>query len=316
MIEEFAVEPAAVATSIADFNNIVDRFGIDRGRVISDFAGGPGNWVNKVRVEANARLQPRARLDLVERLTQAARDLTILRMREDYSAVDDWLPNVLRSDRAKPWSGIITTDGRAGHANECASARVDNRIPWLRDRDLPRVPRTTEALSAVFKPLLSLSRHVVLVDPYVTFDSTTRRREQWAQPLAAYVAAAVGGRELGSLEIHTAADDASDPRWSRRPDARLFEQACRTTFLPLLPRGVRIQFSRWRERPSDQLLHERLVLTEIGGFRVDAGLDARPGDLVPVTRLSRETCLDLKHRYIAATSPYIFADGFTILKPS
>ena len=311
MIAEIAVEPAAIASSVHAFNNIIDRFGIDRGRVISDYAGRPGAWVGAVYKAAKAQLTDGQLKVVTERLSIAQRNVAILRLRDDYRTADEWLVNVKRSQAAQPWDGIISFDGRGAEPTECSVDAVSSGIEWLRDQEPPRVARTTEALIAMVGPLLAQARRVMLVDPHITFDSTAARRRQWLEPIAAYIRAAASGRELGSVSVHTAADS-DTPRWQRRPPANFFADACRGVLQPALPRHLDVSVSRWRERTGGELLHERLILSEVGGFRIESGLDTRPGDTSPVIRLSRMDCDKLMKRYLPATSPYLLADMTTV----
>ena len=58
--------------------------------------------------------------------------------------------------------------------------------------------------------------------------------------------------------------------------------------LQVVPRECEITFFRWRRRKPGEDLHPRYVLTDIGGFRFERGLDdGEPGETTDVGVLAQ-----------------------------
>jgi hypothetical protein len=103
------------------------------------------------------------------------------------------------------------------------------------------------------------------VDPH--FSPT---REQYRKTLEAFLTATFTGRVYPAprvIEIHLSADGDS------KPTAAYFAERCGALLPGLIPRGVEIRIFRWHQRPGGEELHNRYVLTDLGGIRFGAGLD-------------------------------------------
>ena len=83
-----------------------------------------------------------------------------------------------------------------------------------------------------------------------------------------------------TIEIHTGhiADDA--------PDWTTFRRECEKHLPAVVPAGVELVVRRWRNRDGGDRLHNRYILTDIGGVQFGVGLDeGDPGTTDDVTLL-------------------------------
>lgn len=297
MFEEVAVEPAGMVTSADRFMGMIDRFSVDQGRIISDFAA--GRWSAEVIQAAEANgFHEIALASVVERLKEKREEKGIARLRT-YPRVDgDWVANALAADQQCPFYAVVTAQGQCGHQRECGAAHARIDRPPLSVPDFEDVGRTANAIAAIAEPLIRISRTLHLIDPNVTFDGTAAVIRRWVQPLAALVARCRPGMHV---VIHTSATSRIG---DRRPPPELFEQRARAELQPLRA-GVGVRLRRWAERPGGQQFHDRAIVSDAGGMSFGYGLDEGPtGSVVQVQRLGRAGWQALNQKFTDGTSPY------------
>jgi hypothetical protein len=293
MFAEFAVEPAAMARSIDRFTGMIDRFGIDQGRIISDFAD--GGWANAVMAAAEANLPPAAQQSVEARLADAKREKTILRMRTYPKVPGGWAANVIAEDTREPWHGVVSEEGCCRLACETKVADVRNSHPPF---NVPRsgdFPRTAEGIVSAATQLIRISKVLHLVDPHIALDARPDRIRQWVEPIAGLINISP---TLDSVIIHTLDRDDKPPR-------DLFQDNFRRRFQNRLSERPKVQIQRWRERAGGEQLHDRFVLTDVGGLEYGQGLDAGPvGTRVRVQLLDRAGWELQLQKLDPKTSPY------------
>ena len=109
------------------------------------------------------------------------------------------------------------------------------------------------------------------------------------RPFEAFQLALLQGRSGAGparVEVHTG-DKAA---------LAFFQQTCQAVLAALVPRGLSVRFVRWKQ----QELHNRFVLTDVGGVSFGQGLDEYEGkgpqeDIV--TLLDKAVCEQLMNDY-------------------
>ena len=95
------------------------------------------------------------------------------------------------------------------------------------------------------------------------------------------------------IEIHTKVKSSED----------FFREQCHTKLTRLIPNGMRVSFVRWSEKDGGQPLHNRYILTELGGVSFQHGLDdGKKGDTDDVALLDRES-YELRWAQYAGDAP-------------
>lgn len=288
MFAEFAVEPAAMVTSMGDFRGMIDRFGVDQGRIISDFA--QGRWTPAVVDQAKANgFGEIALASVVERLREKREEKGIARFRPYPGIPGGWAVNALHADKEAAFYGLITEAGDCGHARECGAANARSDQPPLRVDDFADIPRTAAAIAGIAAPLIRVSRKMHLIDPHIGF------APRWLNPLRALIAACSAPMEV---TVHSYATG------DGKPTPEYFEGRVRHYF-QALPAGVGVTFQRWTRRPGGQEFHDRAILSDVGGMTFGNGLDeGDAGTTVHVHRLGRVGWQLLLAKFTQETSPY------------
>jgi len=300
---EFAVEPDAIASSFERFAGLIDRFGVDQGRLISDFA--MGSWSRAVLEAADAsdfgELGMASALERLRELRDARGIVKAGRVYQDLPG--GWLANAAAEDARQPFHAVISEAGGSGCVGDCAAinARSD-RAPFKVD-GFADVPRLAPDIARAAAPLLRFARVVHLVDPHVSFTQGPMRTGDWVRPLAALIR---GCQPNSAVTIHLL-------QRPDKPDTGTFIAAARQHLRPSLTQGATVHLKRWEERVAGQQFHDRAVLTDMGGMTFGNGLDEGPqGSTVHIQRLDATGWARLLTKFNPATSPYQLADDLVL----
>lgn len=196
-----------------------------------------------------------------------------------------WLEAARREHAAFPFGGIVV---RASASRErflvVAEQLAAEEFPaWT--PPAPPVALRPEDLANALAPLLRCAAQVRFVDPF--FDPSV---EAFFAPMREYLLAAQNRRSVGDLrvQIHFAISRPDVEQQVRIRglgltaavmDAVGLEMAtsrldtCERRIKPILRPGVALRAFAWGEGPTGVRMHNRYVLTEVGGIAVQHGLD-------------------------------------------
>ena len=129
-------------------------------------------------------------------------------------------------------------------------------------------------------PLLRCSSQVVFVDPYFGPEKARYRR-----PFEAFLQAMIlqrPGRMPKLIEVHTAAADC--PRTEK-----YVREECDRSLPRCVPENVRVLVRRLRQKQAGERLHNRYILSDLGGVSFGYGLDeGNEGETDDITLMERE----------------------------
>lgn len=129
-------------------------------------------------------------------------------------------------------------------------------------------------MAAAVEMMLCRCRWVKFIDPHLSPGRPLYRRS-----LRAFLTLLKGERPVGPLEvveIHTGRHDGT-------------ADFLRESYEEIIPAGMQVTLFQWQERPVGQRLHNRYILTDLGGVSFHHGLDTgADGETDDITRLDRE----------------------------
>jgi len=258
MLFEYAVEPEAIGSSWQNFRYLIEKFGFDRGRLISQF---PKSWFRMV-YEASASLKEVERKRLTEILNDAKRS-KVIRSRRPYDPADDWLQNALTQQATSPFHAIIANANPDETASIIIIDDAGEAHPLMKAPHTWEVERVGTTLAAAMGPLLRSAREVLFVDRF--FDIS---KERYRETLRACLEVLhEGGSQDVRCEIHFCDHDS-------RPDTDFLIRNAPKWLAGVLPDGMSIALFAWKERNGGADFHARYLLTDVGGLNVDAGFSA------------------------------------------
>ena len=262
MIKEFAVEPEAIVSSYRDFSYVIEKFGVCEGRIISRF---PRRWTSLVYEAAQQRHRGTIEYKRIEeRLSRLPKDVLIAMARP--AGAGDWIEVAIAEHQRQPFDYLITNTPQ-GFAEAVPINSLDGGHPCLQITREVSIPREPEAMANACAFLLKTAKVVKMIDPY--FDFSHRR---YREPFKAFMNHVRAGTQV---EIYRGIRDDGPTRDFLRQKAEPFLQT-------VLPVGVR---ARIVLLPSDTM-HNRFLLTDLGGIKFGVGLDAASDNAAPEDELS------------------------------
>jgi len=261
MLFEYAVEPQAIGSSWQNFRYLIEKFGFDRGRLISRF---PKKWEREVIEAAQKSGMGDVRLkSVVSRLQKAKLEALIASGRSYDPEVGDWLQNALLQHALNPFHAIIASANGGAYNFVLAADEIHAAHPLFASPVNWEVQRVGSSLASAMAPLLQTARQVLLVDKYFKFDDP-RYKETLREALLTISA---GGQGCFECEVHIA-------EYDRGPPITHIEQNVGRWLRGVIPNGMSLKIFCWKEKQGGEDFHARYLLTDRGGLNVEAGFSA------------------------------------------
>ena len=278
MLFEYAVEPKAIGASWESFRYLIEKFGFDRGRLISRF---PKTWERQVIDTAQRSGMKDIRYkSLVNRLQKAKREALIRSNRKYEPSTGDWLDNALRQHTLEPFHAIIASENRGVKDLILVAEDIDEDTPLMIAPANWEVERVGKVLAEAMSPLLKSAKKILFVDRY--FDIREPRDKETLEASLAIIDA--DGSGSVQCEIHFCDHD-------KRPSAQFVTENASGWFSGVIPEGLTVLLFSWKEKKGGDDFHARYLLTDRGGMIVDAGFRAvGKHQKVLLTLLDLELC--------------------------
>lgn len=270
MIHEYALQPEMVATwgELYRARFYLREFGFEQGRLVSQY---PKKWTRKVW-EAFDGANDNDKMRLTELLVQLKKNM-IKRKNCDWDTTkDEWLSNALVEHNRYPFCVLMAKDNPENNGDVLIEEALNQPIceGWDNPHGLP-VNRNAQDMANSIGVLLSHCRWVKFVDPYLC-----QCRHNYKLSMSTFFGSLATQEPMGqpdNIEIHTSGDGAS-------------EEFLKEFYGKILPKGLNATLFRWKEKTGGQRLHNRYILTDIGGVSFLHGLACgEEGETDDVNRL-------------------------------
>lgn len=261
MLFEYAVEPQAIGSSWQTFLYLIEKFGFDRGRVISRL---PDKWEKKVIQAAKEAGVPDIRMaSIIERLRNAK--LAIVDFGRPYDSEKSWIDNALTEHQRSRFHAILALQDPGGNAVVLPVADVNEQQPLMAVAQDRAISREGESIAGALSGFLRASTRILFVDPF--FDPYNAR---YRNTLRACLAVVKAGNSGAACEIHYRYHN-------NKPANSELEREAARLFNGVIPHGLALSVYCWREQNGGADFHARYLLTERGGVGIDAGFSAEGG---------------------------------------
>ena len=184
-----------------------------------------------------------------------------------------WLANAEAEYGRRPFAGILALENPNRHEAVLVSDQIGpGSSRWAVPSGVS-IPRTPAAIALALTAMLTHCAELHLVDPH--FGPQNARHRRVLEALLEVVADSAGS--LRVIRVHCG-DNVGLVHFES-------EAALMTTRLPTT---INVEFVRWRKRDGGDDLHNRYVLTDVGGVQFGTGLDdGRSGETDDVTLMAR-----------------------------
>lgn len=282
MIYEYALDPEMVATwgEQQNFRFFIREFGIGKGRIVSRY---PKDWIKRVsNAYVAGKEEDRMRFEEIIKLLKA----TMIKRKNYFweDSKNSWIENVLQEHDIYPFNAILSRINPDNRPEMICESDFDSPhcIKW----DIPHgklIRRNSEEMIAVTGALLSRCRWVKFIDPYLV---TARVNHKIS--FAAFLKQLATERPVRSpecVEIHTSGDGATRDHLTE-------------FYGRIIPCGMKVTIYLWKNKFKGQSLHNRYILTDLGGISFNHGLDTgAAGDTDDVSRLDLDQYIAHCKRY-------------------
>ncbi|MBI9083878.1 MAG: hypothetical protein JEZ11_09800 [Desulfobacterales bacterium] len=262
-------------TDPRDMNFFRGSLGADQGRLISDIPRKKWSRIARKAILDSENGEV-AKKRLAANLDALSRDALFKRNTVPNVATDIWMDHALAAHADRPFRAILTDTHEGDEAYVFANDTDFAAEPlWAIPIDMA-VDRTTQMMIEAIRPMLDCAREVVLIDR--NFDPDKYRWRPFLEELALFLSRRTFSPSINKIAFHI-----GDHFGVHHVQGR-----CTHHFGAKIPAGMRIEFHIW---PKDDL-HDRYVLTDIGGARFGVGLDIHDGSgqtAVEINRISAET---------------------------
>lgn len=260
MIHAFALEPEVVATwgRREEFRFIHDKFGLGTPRVLLELSAF-SKWKKAVYNAAKALDLSQEDMKRIEELFRLFSEHKHRRADAVYDGLLTWLENAEREWARRPFAGIVASQNPRNHEGVLVPDQLGaGSSRWARESGASP-SRTPKAMALALSAMVTNCRQLHLVDPH--FGPENARHRMVLEALMGVVAD--NGLTLDVVRVHC----------SEKSTLEFFEREA-AKMAARLPSGVPVEFVRWRQKAGGDKLHNRYVLTDIGGVSLGVGLDA------------------------------------------
>ena len=258
MLYEYAVEPETIAKNWDTCRYLAEKFGYDRGRLLSLF---PKKWL-RLADDSAMNLRPIERHKIVEKLRELKNHASIKSNRPYDNRIDSWLENALLQHQNDPFHAIIAATNPRNENFVLPANDLDENHPLMAVPHECRVKRDIDSLSAALRQLLRIGSRLVFVDPFFDPFKTNYKRIFFR-----CLSIVKSMNPKADCEIHYRYSD------DRKLTNVELERNANTLFKDVVPEGMSVRIFCWREKEGGEDFHARFLLTDRGGIRLDAGFD-------------------------------------------
>lgn len=252
MNERFAVEPSACNSSF-ELQHLLEKFGPFTGRYLAEYPS--SDWISLLRGHI-ANWTPMEEARAKRRLDQAIRARALVKTRQIYDADDTWTKNAERAQRsADPFERVVVA--RHSAVGEFVSVDDFEVEPTAEER----VRATASEYVRASKPLLTASKELHLIDPYLN-----PCMDKHAVVLTAMLSAAAAGKCQNATLWMSERVMGERALTTKAVSEALADIANRSKFCS--PKLVRIH--AYTERGSTKI-HDRYLLCPHGAIRFEHG---------------------------------------------
>lgn len=255
---EYAVEPRTIAADWHTCRYISEKFGFDRGRILSLY---PNQWLPLAIKEADG-LSDIDKKKVIEKLLQLKRNCSIRSNRDYDPDLPEWINNAIAQQAIHPFHAIIAMEN-PGNENFILQANdIDDSHPLFAVPHESRIQREAKSLAEAMSIMLKAARTVLFVDAY--YDPFKKEYQNTLRACLGFVRSDNPGLVC---EVH-------HTEYRNGPPTGKIQDNADEIFRDVIPDGLKLSIYRWREKDRGEDFHARYLLTDIGGIRVDAGFSA------------------------------------------
>lgn len=277
MVYGYALEPELVATwgNRADYRYFYDKFGLGQPRMMVEFPK-LKNWRRQV-LQAATGIGDMEQQKVTAMISMLTEKMISRTLQAEYDGTRTWLENAEQEHASKPFHAMVARENPRNHAAVMRGSSLGDQPDLRWDIERNRViSRTAADMADAVSALLRNSCKVIFIDPHFGPENGRHKR-----PLKAFLSALQTNRgcTITTVEVLTA----------NRAPLDFFSDTCNQRMPRIIPACMVVNFVKLAELPNGEKLHNRYILTDIGGVTFNVGLDeGEVGQTDDVTLMDRK----------------------------
>lgn len=297
LYSEYTIEPECFR-NMKNINTIFSKFGYKKGKLFRRLPHEKRKWGCKIlqsvkqsvkEKKMTQREQHKIKTYLTDKILKANDNLYTTDTKTDYDINKTWIDNAISDDKnnpAGPVQAIIISDNEIAYPKTMSIDDVyhedfDNVVTQGVESSAENMANTIELL------LKNCKKRLYFIDPH--FKPVTR----YENTLKAFLEKSKLGYDVDNIQYHV--------RWMNQGGDQdtQFERTkinVKEKISSIKPTSVNITFYYWDDSLSREKMHDRFVITELGGVSIGSGLDESPGYTKNITNHSVDFC-DEKRKY-------------------
>ena len=287
MLHEYAVDPDLVVSWVdrGTGRYFIDKFGLGSPRVLSRYPRSQWKklvWRAWYKADGDCQDNKKRMEVLIKKLW----DEMVDRRSPEWDSRRAWWENAVVEHKRLPFHAILARVNPTRDSAILVADELDESTRrWNPPRSI-RVPRRADDIGQAVGGLLRTATDIVFVDPY--FDPYSPGH---VNVLAACLRICLQQRATASPRVRILGSQ-------KKLNHEQFERQCRQALPRRLPSGQDVTICRLTERPRGEKLHNRYVLTELGGVSFGASLtEAGNGATDDLSLLDRQVYRDRWQQY-------------------
>lgn len=266
MIYEYAVEPKLIVQWAIDVKvgqYFIEKFGIGRARIICEYP--EKDFHKQIYDELNTiedDIEREKGIEFYNQLTE-----TMIKRKDIvYNNTDSWLENVRREHKRFKFFGILAYSNPKNSEEIIDGINFEwNKIQrWNHKRGIV-IHRKAADIADTVSEMLKNADSVLFIDPHFRAD-----KSQWRDTYTLFLKILANRfhKSIPSqIEIHASAD------YQKAPSYIFFKDACEKYMKKCIPKDLTVTFKRWKQSANGPNLHNRYILTDLGGVLFGYGTD-------------------------------------------
>ena len=264
MLHEYAVEPELVATWVDRRMGryFLDKFGLGAPRIISRYPR--KHWKKLVWIAGREHSRDEVERKRLQELVKNLSEVMVKRRDAVWNPERKWLDNVLEEHRRASFRAILARGNPVGHSAILVADELERTTPlWNPPRGVT-VARKANAIADAVGDMLRAATDIVMVDPYFA-----PHHQRFLEVLDACLGKCFDRRVASPPRIRIFSSNGD-----KSGTFEFFKEKCSNHLPGTLPVGQKATIRRLQERrPNGEKLHNRYILTELGGVSFGTGLD-------------------------------------------
>ena len=301
MLKEYGLDPALLHNWDKFRFYFLNSIGVSKGRWILGLPS-KNRWRRAVYDSLDDSIKPIQRQRITEKLRSDFKEKVIAcnYSNDLWNDTTDWLTNAEIAYETIPFQSIVSMENPRNKEYVIIDEELDEDDVRWKVQSQADINRCAQDMASSIQLLLQKSKCIVFIDQHFK-----PKLPRYTNPLQAFIDIALNNR-INDFEhicyfINT-------ERY-----VGVFQDDCENSLPQKIPHSLSITFKEITQKPNGERIHERFILTDIGGVKIDGGLDeGNPGETTPFTILTDDTYKSTWDKYMSDNPAFDLGNEFTV----